>query len=77
MGAIASLPARRQTSSDPAALANGNVIEALAVPASLPADLLKQATEHGYGNRFAAVHHGTPWRPQLADDTSGRLRQAD
>ena len=73
MAAIATRLAHRQLTGDPAALANGDVIEPVSLPDILSAELLKQARERGYGNSFAALHHDTPWRPQLADDTGARL----
>jgi len=73
IAAIAERLGRRQVVGDAAALATGDAIEPVGAPEFVPGDLLKLATERGYGNSFAALHHATPWRPQLADDTGARL----
>lgn len=56
-----------------AGLDTGDRITPVSAPTDIPSELLKLATERGYGNRFEAHRHHTPWRPQLDDRTGARI----
>ena len=73
IAAIAQRLAQGELIRDGEGLATGDKLTPVSAPDKLPAELLKLATERGYGNTFDAHHAVKPWRPELHDRTGARI----